>query len=181
MDQRAVDSYRPGCGNIPARVSWDTDNNVREEVEGVPGNDDQMEVLDRRTSLELLGTVGIGRLAWAAENGHAVVVPVNFVVEGDSVIFRTSEGSKLDAIREGHLLSFEADDVEPALHVGWSVLVTGVAEIITDPDELRRLEELPLAPWAMTPKPFLVRIRAGEVTGRRLPLHPGGVTIERQE
>jgi nitroimidazol reductase NimA-like FMN-containing flavoprotein (pyridoxamine 5'-phosphate oxidase superfamily) len=147
----------------------------------MPGRDDQMQVLDRRTCLELLQTVAIGRVAWAAENGHAVVLPVNFVVDGDSVIFRTSGGSKLDAIREGHPLSFEADDVEPALHVGWSVLVTGMAQILADPDEIHRLQELPLAPWEPTPKPFYVRVRAGEVTGRRLPLHPGGVTIVRQE
>mgnify|MGYP003556552481 CR=1 FL=1 len=51
--------------------------------------------------------------------------------------------------------------------------------------ELRRraaegLELLPLAPWDPEPKPFFVRIRADELTGRRLPLRAGGVTVERQ-
>jgi len=143
--------------------------------------DDEMETLDRATCFDLLRIVAIGRVAWAAEDGHAVVLPVNFVVDDDGIVFRTSEGSKLDAVREGHRLSFEADDVEPALHVGWSVLVTGVAEIVSEAEQVRRLEGLDVAPWERSPKPYFIRVRTSEVTGRRLPLHPGGVTIERQD
>jgi len=140
---------------------------------------DQAQPLDRGACFELLRTVGIGRIAWATDDGRALVLPVNFVVDGDAVVFKTAHGSKLTAVSEGRPLSFEADDMEPALHVGWSVLITGVAEVVTEPDEIRRLEELPLAPWGRTPKPFFVRLPAGEPTGRRLPLHPGGVTRER--
>jgi uncharacterized protein len=72
----------------------------------------------------------------------------------------------------------QADDVEPALHVGWSVLASGRAHIVEDPDEVGRLESLPLAPWEPSPKPFFVRVDAQRVTGRRLRLHPGNVTVE---
>jgi nitroimidazol reductase NimA-like FMN-containing flavoprotein (pyridoxamine 5'-phosphate oxidase superfamily) len=116
---------------------------------GLPGG--LMETLDRDTCFELLRTVAIGRVAWAAEDGHAVVLPVNFVVNGDSVVFRTAEGSKLHAVREGHRLSFEADDVEPALHVGWSVLITGVAEILSEAEQVRRLEDHDNAPGSRAP------------------------------
>ena len=54
-----------------------------------------MEVLDRSTCVELLHTVVIGRLAWATESGDAVVVPVNFIVVDDDLVFRTAEGAKL--------------------------------------------------------------------------------------
>lgn len=138
-----------------------------------------MEVLDRSTCVELLQTVVIGRVAWATESGDVAVVPVNFIVVDDGVVFRTAEGHKLDAVQANRRLCFEADDVEPALHVGWSVMITGPAEVVTDPDEVSRLQLLPLAPWDPAPKPFFVRIRAGEMTGRRLQLHPGGVTVER--
>jgi len=137
-----------------------------------------LEVLDRSTCVELLQTVVIGRVAWATEAGDAVVVPVNFIVEDDSIVFRTAEGDKLAAVQEGRRLCFEADDVEPALHAGWSVMITGAAEVITDPDQVRRLGLLPLAPWDPAPKPFLVRIRATEMSGRRLPLRSGGVLFE---
>jgi nitroimidazol reductase NimA-like FMN-containing flavoprotein (pyridoxamine 5'-phosphate oxidase superfamily) len=137
-----------------------------------------LQVLDPSTCVELLQTVVIGRVAWVAESGDAIVVPVNFIVVDDDVVFRTAEGTKLAAAQEGRRLSFEADDVEPALHVGWSVLITGTAEVVTDSDEVRRLQLLPLAPWDPEPKPYFVRIRASEMTGRRLPLKAGGVTVE---
>ena len=54
-----------------------------------------VEVLDRSTCVELLRTVVIGRVAWATEPGDAVVVPVNFIVVDDDLIFRTAEGAKL--------------------------------------------------------------------------------------
>ncbi len=133
-----------------------------------------MEVLDRSGCVELLQTVAVGRVAWATDSGDAVVVPVNFVVEDDSVVFRTAEGDKLAAVQEGRRLCFEADDVEPDLHVRWSVMITGTAEVVTDPDEVQRLQLSPLAPWDPAPKPFFVRIRATEISGRRLPLRSGG-------
>jgi uncharacterized protein len=44
--------------------------------------------------------------------------------------------------------------------------------------EVRWLQLLPLAPWDPQPKRYFVRIRASEMTGRRLPLKAGGVTVE---
>lgn len=66
-----------------------------------------------------------------------------------------------------------------ALQAGWSVLVFGIASVVEDPDEVRRRQELPLVPWERTPKPTFVRLPMHEVTGRRLPLHRGGVTRTR--
>jgi nitroimidazol reductase NimA-like FMN-containing flavoprotein (pyridoxamine 5'-phosphate oxidase superfamily) len=142
----------------------------------MPG-DEREQVLDRDTSLELLHSVYVGRVAWATDSGEAIVLPVNFVVDGDDVLFRTAAGAKLDAVRSGRIISFEADDLEPALHVGWSVLVTGPAEV--EPAEQDRFSAAPL-PWDREPKPFLVRLRGLRISGRRLPLHAGGVIIERQ-
>jgi nitroimidazol reductase NimA-like FMN-containing flavoprotein (pyridoxamine 5'-phosphate oxidase superfamily) len=72
--------------------------------------------LDRETCLALLATVSIGRVGWATADGRAMILPVNFVVDrgsdGDTIVFSTSEGEKLDAVREGRTLTFEVDDVE---------------------------------------------------------------------
>ena len=142
------------------------------------GTDDRMEILDRETCLELLRTVPIGRVAWVADDGQVVVLPVNFIVDGDGIVFRTAEGGKLEAARHGQPVSFQADDVEPALHLGWSVLASGQAHVVEDPNEVARLESLPLAPWEPSPKPFFVRIDTQQISGRRLRLHPGEVTVE---
>ncbi|GAA4629352.1 pyridoxamine 5'-phosphate oxidase family protein [Actinoallomurus vinaceus] len=135
--------------------------------------------LDRDTCLRLLRSVVIGRVAWADDDGRVVVLPVNFITDGDDIAFRTSEGGKLSAAREGRLFSFEADDVEPGLRTGWSVLVSGTAQVVADSAVVDRLEHSPLAPWSPMPASCFVRLRPDQTTGRRLPLHPGGVTRER--
>jgi nitroimidazol reductase NimA-like FMN-containing flavoprotein (pyridoxamine 5'-phosphate oxidase superfamily) len=140
--------------------------------------------LDRETCLALLATVSIGRVGWATADGRAMILPVNFVVDrgsdGDTIVFSTSEGEKLDAVREGRTLTFEVDDVERALQTGWSVLAIGAAEVITNPTQIHRIEQLHLAPWVAFPGRVFVRIPAAEFTGRRLPLHPGKITVLRQ-
>lgn len=137
------------------------------------------ETLDRRTCLELLPTVAIGRVAWATSTGVVVVLPVNFVLEGESIVFSTGPGDKLTAVRDGRRVSFEADDVERAVHSGWSVLVTGTAEVVQDPEQVHRIEQLHLESWATTSDRLFVRLPTTEITGRLLPLRPGGVTVER--
>ena len=140
-----------------------------------------IENLDRETCLGLLTTVSIGRVGWATPQAHAMILPVNFVldrdIDGESIVFSTSEGDKLAAVREDRVITFEVDDVELAVQAGWSVLVMGRAEVITDPAQVHRIEQLHLAPWVCLPGRVFVRIPVTEVTGRRLPLHPGKITV----
>ena len=137
------------------------------------------QTLDRDTCLRLLRSVVLGRVAWADDDGHVVVLPVNFITDGEDIVFRTSEGGKLSAVLEGRLLSFEADDVEPGLRTGWSVLVSGTGQVVTDSAALDHLEHSPLVPWLPMPPSCFVRLRQEKIKGRRLPLHPGGVSHER--
>ena len=51
----------------------------------------------------------------------------------DDVVFATDQGSKLDAAVTGKVVSIEADGVDKVYHTGWSVLVTGIAEVLSDP------------------------------------------------
>ncbi|MFB4298526.1 pyridoxamine 5'-phosphate oxidase family protein [Actinomadura sp. NTSP31] len=138
----------------------------------------ELQALDADTCLALLQSVPVGRVAWCAEDGTASILPVNFVMDGTALVFRTAPGSKFEAIRAGRPLTFEADDLEPALRTAWSVLLTGTAQTVTDPPEVDRLRSLPLAPWLDSPEPFFVRLTPEKITGRRIPLHPGGVSIE---
>jgi uncharacterized protein len=139
-----------------------------------------IESLDRDTCLALLPTASIGRVGWVTPEGHAMILPVNFVLDGESIVFSTGEGDKLDAVREGRVLTFEVDAVEPAFQAGWSVLVIGAAEMITSPGQIDRVEQLHLAPWAPLRNRVFIRLPADEVAGRRLPLHPGKITFMRQ-
>lgn len=139
---------------------------------------DELQRLDPAVCLTLLQQVAVGRIAWAQDDGTVTVLPVNFVMDGEAVVFATAPGAKLEAVRGGRPLTFEADDLEPALRTAWSILITGHADIVTDPSETERLRKLPLTPWIHSPKDSFVRLTPRHISGRRIPLHPGGVTTE---
>ena len=110
----------------------------------------------------------IGRVGIADDGRRPIVLPVNYAMDDDAVVFRTAEGTKLGAAVRGAFVAFEVDDVDVAWQEGWSVLVRGQASEVTDPDEVARLEGLPLHPWAAGDRERFVRIRPDAVTGRRL-------------
>ena len=80
---------------------------------------------------------------WAASaitvGALPAVLPINFRLVDDRIVFRTSGGAKLDAATRNAVVAFEVDDMEPLSHTGWSVMVTGMAREVTDPAEARRV------------------------------------------
>jgi nitroimidazol reductase NimA-like FMN-containing flavoprotein (pyridoxamine 5'-phosphate oxidase superfamily) len=122
----------------------------------------------------LLAKERLGRVAFVDDLGP-IVVPVNFVLDRHMVVFRTDEGTKLDAACRGSRVAFEIDGADEAARTGWSVLVRGEAIEVTDPAELARLRKLPLDPWAPGAKTHYVRVLPAVLTGRRL-WAPGGTS-----
>lgn len=112
----------------------------------------------------LLGSAQVGRLATVV-GGQPDVFPVNFVLDGHSVIFRTAEGSKLLQLIINSAVAFEADDWDAS--IGWSVVVKGSAHEVTEIADLSRVESLPLTPWVQSVKRHYVRIVPHEISGRR--------------
>jgi nitroimidazol reductase NimA-like FMN-containing flavoprotein (pyridoxamine 5'-phosphate oxidase superfamily) len=127
----------------------------------------QMEELDQDECRRLLAERHLGRLA-VPDFGGPVIFPVNYVVDGDLIVFRTDPGSKLDTATERESVAFEVDAVDGATRTGWSVVVRGVLAEVTDPTDLARLRALPLYPWAPGNKTRYVRVRPVKVTGRRI-------------
>ena len=125
--------------------------------------------LDRDECLRLLAATSLGRLAVNVEGWAPVIRPVNYVFDesSQSVVFRSAEGSKLTALVTAGEAAFEIDGVEPGAQTGWSVIVTGIAEEITNAAEVQRLEQLGLRPSAPGEKLHWLRIRATVVSGRR--------------
>jgi len=124
---------------------------------------------------QLLATQAVGRLGFVS-GGVPDVLPVNYVLDGDAVVFATSPGSKLWGAARSPV-AFEVDFVDVATRSGWSVVVHGLAQEITDADGeslRRRLAALPLAPWPGGHRHHLVRIPTFSVTGRcvGLPVMP---------
>ena len=126
--------------------------------------------LDRTECLQLLTRTSFGRLAVSMGDGPPVIRPVNYVFDqsSQSVAFRTDLGSKLLALARSARAAFEIDDVDLDARTGWSVIIVGVAEEVTSPVEIRRLESLGLEPWGPAEMWHWVRIRAWRVSGRRI-------------
>nr|WP_145486715.1 MULTISPECIES: pyridoxamine 5'-phosphate oxidase family protein [Streptomyces] len=128
--------------------------------------------LDRTEALRLLGSVSLGRIVFTRQ-ALPTVRPVNHVLDGGDIVIRTHEAAALASHARrgadgGVVVAYEADAIDPESHLGWSVVVTGYARLVTDPAELARLREL-LHPWA-PPEDMdqAVRIRPDLVTGVRL-------------
>jgi uncharacterized protein len=125
-----------------------------------------LEILDRATCVQLLGSAHVGRIGLSM-GALPVVLPVNFTMLDDDVLVRTAPGSKLEAAATNAVVAFEADKFDAIYHCGWSVLVQGVATEITDPLELEQAGRAPLTPWSGVNGHYL-RVGTQIVSGRRL-------------
>lgn len=131
--------------------------------------DPVIEELGRDECLELLGTQSIGRLA-VADHGHYPphLVPVNFVLDGDRVVFRSEWGLKfrLSVLAE-HSVSFEVDHLDPDGRLAWSVVVQGRADLLGQ-DEIDAVTQAPkLRPLVGEPREW-IQIVPYVITGRKL-------------
>jgi nitroimidazol reductase NimA-like FMN-containing flavoprotein (pyridoxamine 5'-phosphate oxidase superfamily) len=137
-------------------------------------HDSRIFELGRVECLRLLGSSRFGRVAVMLGDGAPVIRPLNYVFDerSQSVIFRTAHGSKLHALLRAKEAAFEVDHIDPDTREGWSVVIAGMAEEVTDPGDVRRLEALGLDVWAPGSRMHWVRIRAFTVSGRRIAAAP---------
>jgi uncharacterized protein len=133
----------------------------------------EMLVLPREECLRLLASHNFGRLALAMDT--PIIRPVNYVFDerSQSVAFRTADGSKFHAMLISGNAAFEIDGIDPGSRTGWSVIIVGMTEEVTNLNELRRLDRLGLETWTPGNKTHWMRIRAWTVSGRRLVLSAG--------
>ncbi|WP_127356271.1 DUF1918 domain-containing protein [Actinacidiphila soli] len=112
-----------------------------------------------------LSTHGVGRVAVSTPDGPAVI-PVNYDVIDDEIVFRTAPGS-VAAAAVGTNIAFEVDHVDEAMSQGWSVLVAGPARLVMDPQAVQRLADRShTKPWAGGEREMWVSIKARRLTGR---------------
>ncbi|MEX2505039.1 MAG: pyridoxamine 5'-phosphate oxidase family protein [Egicoccus sp.] len=126
-----------------------------------------LEVLSLEESLTLLASRPLGRLAYV-DRGVPHIVPVNHLVDGNTVVFRALQGAKTDALLMDRPVAFEVDDHDPSRGVGWSVLVHGTAHPVSDEEARRFAAELDSWAAGTSIRHVIVRLVPDEVTGRRL-------------
>jgi nitroimidazol reductase NimA-like FMN-containing flavoprotein (pyridoxamine 5'-phosphate oxidase superfamily) len=131
----------------------------------------EMLELTRPECLRLLAATGFGRIVITVPDWeHPVIRPVNYVFDepSQSVLVRSASGSKLYAVLRSPRAFFEIDGAHPDGRIGWSVIISGVAEEITNEAELRRVEQLDLEPLAPGHQDHWIRIHTNTVSGRRI-------------
>lgn len=134
---------------------------------------------DDDRGMTTLGTLSVSeceRLLRASVFGRLVlttperleVVPVNYAVMGDSVLLRTAAGSLLDRHAHGAVVLLEVDEVDHERWQGWSVVVRGRGERLTE-EQLTVAERSSPGPPQWAPdRDVWIRLRYLEITGRKL-------------
>ncbi|MHC2998223.1 pyridoxamine 5'-phosphate oxidase family protein [Microbacterium sp. HJ5] len=118
---------------------------------------------------ERLRTQELGRLVTHVAD-VLDIFPVNYVVDGETLLFRTAQGSKLFELTVNDEVLFEVDDHTDA--DAWSVIVRGRAHPLDTSDEVQRADGLGLKPWIPTLKYTYVRVEATSLSGRAFERSP---------
>jgi uncharacterized protein len=125
-----------------------------------------LEAIGRADCLRLLAGAIVGRMVFT-EGALPAVVPVTFAVDGDSLVCRTTPDSRLARAADGGVLALEADELDVASRSGWSVVATGLAEVVTAENEVSRVAAL-VQPWAPGDHQVAIRLRMTVLSGRRV-------------
>jgi hypothetical protein len=124
--------------------------------------------------------VPIGRLGVSTDQAP-VIIPVNYRLVDDALLLRVGPGATTQSAA-GTLVAFEVDHVDRRAGSAWSVLVRGLASLVTSPTD-RQLAS-GAHPFVPEPGNMMLVIRPDVVTGRRFtlgtsagPLHRGDVVV----
>jgi nitroimidazol reductase NimA-like FMN-containing flavoprotein (pyridoxamine 5'-phosphate oxidase superfamily) len=123
----------------------------------------QLVELSRDECLTLLRGAQVGRIAVPDPPGAPDVVPVNYVIDGEAVVFRSGLGTKFRLLSRA-AATFQVDDVDLVKGRGWSVMVKGRA------NECSHWEtgHLRVEPMAAGPRNQWMRLVPAFITGRRI-------------
>jgi hypothetical protein len=114
---------------------------------------------------EAAGPDGVARVVWSGPDGPAIV-PVNYAVSDGFIWFQTTPDSRLARECCDQQVLVEVDQVDPASHTGWSVVVTGAVTCLPSAADPGLLDNL--VAWPSGPRQVLLRVEPDELTGRRL-------------
>jgi len=127
------------------------------------------QVLTWEECLDRLRTGGVGRVA-VTHRALPAIVPVNYVLSGSRIVFRTDPDGMLARACTDTVVAFEVDNIDPDGRGGWSVLVVGLSELLHGSAALRAAET-GLAAAVGQGRDQFVAITIGRLTGRVIDPH----------
>jgi nitroimidazol reductase NimA-like FMN-containing flavoprotein (pyridoxamine 5'-phosphate oxidase superfamily) len=154
-------------GAVNARVSFEAPSCLgRLQTRSTMANDDPVTQLGAEECWDMLASEEFGRLAFRLVD-EVHITPINYAVDGRTLLFRTAEGDKLLGVVMGTKVAFEVDRFEG--ESARSVVVRGTARLLGE-DEAHRAENVPLRSWVSTLKYNVVEVVPEVVTGRAFEL-----------
>lgn len=144
------------------------------ETDGTPPTHQparRFEELSESQCLDLLGRAVVGRIGFTAFS-VASIRPVNYVLDGRSIVFRTASGAKFSPALRRAEVCFEVDYFDPVPGTGWSVIASGPTGVIHDPDRIARIDRA-LTSWMSGDLGNLVCIDIERISGRRITMDVG--------
>jgi uncharacterized protein len=142
---------------------------------GAPDLQNPVVELSLDESWELIEGEELGRLAYRLVD-EVHIVPINYAVDGRTLLFRTSSGNKLLAAALHSDVALEVDWHDDL--AAWSVVARGHLRQLEE-DEEHRLERLALHPWVPTLKYDVLELVPEVVTGRSFRLQRYEADFER--
>jgi hypothetical protein len=137
-----------------------------------------MRELPRAEAMRLLASVPVGRLVFTHQALPAIR-PVNHLVEDGTIVIGLTPGSAVvaSAASGGTVVAYEADALDLDRRLGWTVIVVGVAKLLTDADAVQRHRGR-LRPWLAGAMNDIVEISTEMVTGYQLVPQPGDKSVQ---
>jgi len=120
--------------------------------------------LTREECLRHLAEGSVGRVS-ISSRAMPAVLPVRYSLVDDRILFWTDPHDHPAAIADGTVIGFQADNIDPSIHEGWSVMIVGRVSHVRQPEAA--LEEGTPRGWATASGP-LVALSLDLVDGRRL-------------
>src|SRR3974390_2270271 len=130
----------------------------------------RLEVLSNEECQRLLEGAVVGRVG-VTVSAIPEILPVNYVMVDGDVVFRTGAGTKLYGATRNAPIAFEVDESDPVSLSGWSVLVVGFSEEVTDPEDAARALAILPDGWVLGEHEHVVRLSPNRISGRRIHRH----------
>jgi uncharacterized protein len=122
--------------------------------------------LSRAECLSILQGDHLGRIA-VSQGALPLILPVNYAMDGTTIVFRTRQGGLLDRACRNTIVAFEIDRYDASAGTGWSVLAVGVANALYASDWLRAVK-LGLSSAGAGDGAVFIKIDPGNLSGRRI-------------
>lgn len=126
--------------------------------------------LSRDECLHLIAKVCVGRIVLTAQ-GLPAIQPVNYMMDGDTVLIPTPPVSWLALKADNTIVAFQVDDIDAHSQCGWHVNAVGPAKLVNNQHRINRPNRMTPPPWGPPDTAQFIRVQLSIVHGQHITAH----------